>query len=232
LLRELGIDALYFGVGVDRVDYTKGIPERFAGIERFLEKYPDYIGKFTFLQIGAPSRTHIKRYHDLMTEVEAEAERINWKFKTNSWKPIVFLNRHHTHTEIDRFYKLADLCLVTSLHDGMNLVAKEFLAARTDEEGMLILSRFAGAANELSDALIINPYASDEIADAIRVAIEMPLDERRRRMRRMRQQVQEQNIYHWAGTLIGELSNVQLERNKMSAAAVKTSMKTGGAATA
>jgi trehalose-6-phosphate synthase len=232
LLRELGIDALYLGVGVDRVDYTKGIPERFAGIERFLEKYPDYIGKFTFLQIGAPSRTHIKRYHDLMNELEAEAERINWKFKTNNWKPIVFLNRHHTHTQIERFYKLADFCLVTSLHDGMNLVAKEFLAARADEEGMLILSRFAGAANQLSDALIINPYASDEIADAIRAAIEMLPEERQRRMRRMRQHVKEQNIYHWAGTLIGELSNVQLERTKMSTSSAKTSVKSGEAATA
>jgi trehalose 6-phosphate synthase len=230
LLKELGIDALYLGVGVDRVDYTKGIPERFAGIERLLEKYPDYIGKFTFVQIGAPSRTHIKRYHDLMTELEAEADRINWRFKTNSWRPIVFLNHHHGHKEIDRLYKLADLCLVTSLHDGMNLVAKEFLAARADEEGMLILSRFAGAANELRDALIINPYASDEIADAIHFAIEMHPYERRRRMRWMRQHVKEQNIYRWAGTLIGELINVQLESPnlKMTVSCVKTFAQASG----
>jgi trehalose 6-phosphate synthase len=220
LLKELGVDALYLGVGVDRVDYTKGIPERFAGIERFLERSPEYIGKFTFLQIGAPSRTHIKRYHDLMTEVEAEADRINWRFKTDRWKPIVFLNRHHGHAEIDRLYKLADFCLVTSLHDGMNLVAKEFLAARADEEGMLILSRFAGAANELRDALIINPYASDEIAEAIRYAIEMDPAERRWRMRSMRQQVKEQNIYYWAGTLIGELIKVQIEIPRMSVSPV------------
>jgi trehalose 6-phosphate synthase len=215
LLKELGINALYLGVGVDRVDYTKGIPERFAGIERFLEKYPKYVGKFTFLQIGAPSRTHIKRYHDLMTEVEAEAERINWKFKTNNWKPIVFLNRHHDHKEIERFYRLSDFCLVTSLHDGMNLVAKEFLASREDEEGMLILSRFAGAANELRDAIIVNPYASDEIAEAIRTAIEIRPEDRRRRMRLMRELVKEQNIYRWAGTLISELSNVHIEAAKI-----------------
>ena len=229
LLKELGINALYLGVGVDRVDYTKGIPERFAGIERFLEKYPHYLGKFTFLQIGAPSRMHIKRYRDLMTEVEAEAERINWKFKTTNWRPIVFLNRHHSHAEIERLYKLADFCLVTSLHDGMNLVAKEFLAARADEEGMLILSRFAGAANELRDALIVNPYASDEIADAIRFAIEMHPDERRTRMRWMRQHLKEQNIYRWAATLIGELSSLQLEGVKKSASAANTTARANGA---
>jgi trehalose-6-phosphate synthase len=232
LLREMGMTALYLGVGVDRVDYTKGIPERFAGIERFLEKYPGYIGKFTFLQIGAPSRTHIKRYHDLMTEVEAEAERINWKFKAGNWKPIIFLNRHHDHNEIERIYKLADFCLVTSLHDGMNLVAKEFLASRADEEGMLILSRFAGAANELRDAIIVNPYASDEIAEAIRLAIEMSPDERRRRMRWMRQLVKEQNIYRWAGSLISELSKVQLGTAGMPVAAVKKQLKASGASIA
>ena len=125
------------GVGVDRVDYTKGILERFLAIERLLEKHPDYRGRFTFVQIGAPSRTHIKRYHDLLTEVEAEADRINWRFQTDGWKPIVFLNRQHSHEEIQKFYRAADLCLVTSLHDGMNLVAKEFVAARNDEQGVL-----------------------------------------------------------------------------------------------
>ncbi len=216
LLKELGIEAFYLGVGVDRVDYTKGIPERFSGIERFLEKYPSFIGKFTFVQIGAPSRTHIKRYHDLMTEVEAEAERINWKFKSGNWKPIVFLNRHHTHEEIDRFYKLADFCLVTSLHDGMNLVAKEFLASREDEEGMLILSRFTGASNELRDAILINPYDADEMAEAIRMTLDMRSEERRRRMHRMRELVKDQNIYRWAGMLINELSNVQIEVPRIS----------------
>lgn len=229
-LREMGVTALYLGVGVDRVDYTKGIPERFAGIERFLEKYPDYIGKFSFLQIGAPSRTHIKRYHDLMTEVEAEAERINWKFKTGSWKPIIFLNRHHDHDEIQRIYKLADFCLVTSLHDGMNLVAKEFLASRSDEDGMLILSRFAGAANELRDAIVVNPYASDEIAEAIRLAIEMRPEDKRRRMRWMRQLVKEQNIYRWAGSLISELSKVQLASPGMPATSVRRQSKASGIA--
>src|SRR5467141_2265150 len=153
LLKTLGIEAAFLGVGVDRLDYTKGILERFLAIERFLEKYPRYQGQFSFIQIGAPSRTHIKRYHDLQAEIEAEAERINWRFEKDKWKPIVLLNRHHTHKEILKYYRSADLCLVTSLHDGMNLVAKEFLAARHDERGALILSIFTEAARELRDAL-------------------------------------------------------------------------------
>ncbi len=131
LFRQLGAQEVeYLGFGVDRVDYTKGIPERFRGIERFLDLHPSYRKKLTFVQIGAPSRTHIKRYHDLMTEVEQEAERINQRFATGNWKPIVFLNRHHSHEEIQPYHCAADFCLVTSLHDGMNLVAKESCAAR------------------------------------------------------------------------------------------------------
>jgi trehalose 6-phosphate synthase len=130
LFRELGVRATFMGVGVDRVDYTKGILERFQGVERFLERWPAYQGQFTFVQIGAPSRTHIQRYHDLLAEAEAEADRINWRFQTGDWKPIVFLKRHHSHKEIEPYYKAADVCLVTSLHDGMNLVAKEFVSRR------------------------------------------------------------------------------------------------------
>jgi len=167
LFRELGVEGLFLGVGVDRVDYTKGILERFLAIERLMEKHPVYREKFVFVQIGAPSRTHIKRYHDLLAEVEAEAERINWRFQTGKWKPIVFLKRQHSHTEIDRYYRTADLCLVTSLHDGMNLVAKEFVAARHDEQGVLILSRFTGAARELRDAVAVNPYDIEQTAEAI-----------------------------------------------------------------
>jgi trehalose 6-phosphate synthase len=211
LFKELGVEALYLGVGVDRVDYTKGILERFLAIERFLDKYPRYQGKFTFAQIGAPSRTHIKRYHDFLGEVEAEAERINWRFRTERWKPILFLKRHHSHEEIARFYQAADVCLVTSLHDGMNLVAKEFVSARSDEDGVLTISRFAGASRELRDALVVNPYDTDEMAEAIHVGLEMDPKERRARMQRMRQTVKEQNIYRWAGNLIAELCQVRLE---------------------
>ena len=211
LLRNLGVEATMMGVGVDRVDYTKGILERFLAVERFLEKCPNYQGKFTFVQIGAPSRTHIKRYHDLLAEVEAEAERINWRFQSGKWKPIVFLKRQHSHQEITPYYRAADLCLVTSLHDGMNLVAKEFLAARSDERGVLILSQFTGAARELRDALLVNPYDIDQTAEAIRVALEMEPEEKQLRVQRMRKIIKEHNIYRWAGNLVTELCEVRLD---------------------
>jgi alpha,alpha-trehalose-phosphate synthase [UDP-forming] len=216
LLKELGISATLVGIGVDRVDYTKGIVERFLAVERLLEKHSGYRGKFTFIQIGAPSRTHIQRYHDFLAEVEREAERINWRFQTELWKPIVLLNRHHSHREIQRFYQAADVCVVTSLHDGMNLVAKEFLAARADEQGALVLSRFTGAARELHDAIIVNPYDTDQTAEAIHMALEMPAEERRERMRRMRSTVREHNVYRWAGNLVSELSDVRLVREDYS----------------
>jgi alpha,alpha-trehalose-phosphate synthase [UDP-forming] len=211
LMHSIGVDAPIIGVGVDRVDYTKGIPERFQAIERFLEKYPKFQNKFTFVQIGAPSRTHIKRYHDLLAEVEAEAERINWRFQNGKWKPIVFLKRQHNHEEINRYYRAADLCMVTSLHDGMNLVAKEFLAARHDERGVLVLSQFTGAARELRDALLVNPYDVDQTAEAIRAALEMEPEEKQLRMRRMRRVIKEHNIYRWAGNLITELCELRLD---------------------
>jgi alpha,alpha-trehalose-phosphate synthase [UDP-forming] len=223
LLKSLGVEAALMGVGVDRMDYTKGILERFLAIERFLEKYPRYQGVFTFVQIGAPSRTHIKRYHDLQAEVEAEADRINWRFQADQWKPIVLLNRQHSHKEIEPYYRAADLCLVTSLHDGMNLVAKEFVATRQDERGVLILSCFTGAARELRDALQVNPYDIDQTAEAIRAALEMQSEEKQLRMQRMRRLVRENNVYRWAGTLIGELCEVRLDvgeegRNRFRAA--------------
>jgi alpha,alpha-trehalose-phosphate synthase [UDP-forming] len=214
LLRGLGVSASFLGVGVDRVDYTKGILERFLAVERLLEKHPIYQNRFTFVQIGAPSRTHIKRYHDLLGEVESEADRINWRFQRGSWRPIVFLKRHFSHEEVEKYYRAADVCLVTSLHDGMNLVAKEFLAARDDEQGVLILSQFTGAARELNDALIVNPYDIEQMAEAIGIALELPAEERQARMRRMRSVVQEHNVYRWAGNLIAELSSVRLAPNK------------------
>jgi len=199
-------------VGVDRIDYTKGILERFRGIERFMEKYPPYQGGFTFVELGAPSRTHIKEYHDLIAMVEAEVDRINWRFKTKEWQPIVFLKKHHSHEEIKPFYETADLCLVTSLHDGMNLVAKEYISARDDESGVLILSQFTGASRELRDALIVNPYDIEEMAEAIRTALEMDLAEQKARMRSMRQTLKNRNIYYWAADLITALAKVRLEK--------------------
>ncbi len=212
LLREHGVSAEVLGVGVDRVDYTKGLIERLHGLERFFEKWQHYVGRFTFVQIGAPSRIRIKRYQDLLDEITAEADRINARFATSGWKPIVLLTRHHSHEEIAPYYRAADVCLVTALHDGMNLVAKEFVTAQEDGgDGVLILSQFAGASRELRDALIVNPYDIEQLADAIRRAIEMDPDERRARLSRMRRTVLENNVYRWAATLIGALADLRLE---------------------
>lgn len=211
LCAELGIEASLLGVGVDRVDYTKGILERFRAIERFLELDPAYQGRFSFVQIGAPSRTDIERYKSFLDEVSAEAERINARLQAPKWKPIVFLKKHHSHEEIARFYHAASVCMVTSLHDGMNLVAKEFVASREDERGVLILSTFAGAANELSDALLVNPYDVSQLADAIHRALELPEEEQATRMQRMRHQVREHNVYRWAAHLLSDLTEIRID---------------------
>jgi trehalose-6-phosphate synthase len=211
LCNELGIQTALLGVGVDRVDYTKGILERFHGIERFLELYPSYQRRFTFIQIGAPSRTKINRYQRLLDEVTSEAERINARFQAGRWKPIMLLKRHHSHREIARFYRAASLCLITSLHDGMNLVAKEFVAARDDDRGVLILSTFAGAALELTDALLVNPYDVQQLAGAIHRALEMPADEESSRMQRMRASVREHNVYRWAANLLSDLTEIRID---------------------
>src|SRR5437868_2088721 len=214
LLHELGIEATFLGVGVDRVDYTKGILERFRAIESFLERFPKYQAKFTFIQIGAPTRSRIKRYAEFQAEVRVEPERINARFRQARWKPIIFQNREHTHYEVQRYYRAAHLCMVTSLHDGMNLVAKEYVAARHDERGVLILSRFTGAARELHDAIIVNPYDVESTAEAIAQALEMNVSEMVDRMHRMRRSVRERNIYWWAGSLIGELCELRLKQRR------------------
>jgi len=210
LLKGWGVQAQYLGVGVDRIDYTKGIIERFRGIERFLDKCPDYRGRFTFIELAAPSRTLIKRYKDFVAELDAEAERINNRFKTMDWRPLIVIKKQHSHREIEPFYKAADVCLVTSLHDGMNLVAKEFVAARGDGDGVLILSNFTGAARELRGCLLVNPYDTDEIAEAIHRALRMDPQERATRMHMMREIVRDRNIYRWAAGLLGELARVPI----------------------
>ena len=209
LCNELGVTAQYLGVGVDRIDYTKGIGERFLAVERFLEKYPDFQGKFTFVEIGAPSRTLIQRYHSLGAELDSEADRINRRFQSRGWKPIVYLKKHHSHSEIAPYYQASNLCMVTSLHDGMNLVAKEYVSARTDCQGVLILSHFTGASRELRDAVLINPYNIDQTADAIRFALTMDKDEQRARMERMRSTIREHNVYLWAANLVSELARLR-----------------------
>jgi len=211
LCAELGIEAVFLGVGVDRVDYTKGIIERFQAVESFLERHPRYQEKFTFIQVGAPTRTHIQRYADFQREVELEALRINERFRRGRWKPIVFINRQHSHAEVSRYYRAAHLCMVTSLHDGMNLVAKEFVATREDERGVLILSSFTGAARELLEALIVNPYDVLATGEAIAIALEMDHQEISSRMQRMRRSIREHNIYWWAAALITELCDMRIE---------------------
>jgi trehalose 6-phosphate synthase len=208
LLNQHGIGSQFMGIGVDRIDYTKGIVEKFLAIERFLEKNPSYIGKFTFVQIGAPSRTLIKSYSDTVASVENEAVRINARFKAKDWKAILLLKRHHSHKEIAPFYSSADFCMVTSLHDGMNLVAKEFVASRHQVDGSLILSRFTGASQELQGAIIVNPYDIEKSADAIKTALEMPLEEQNQRMKQMRLVIVRNNIYAWASSLLRTMATI------------------------
>jgi trehalose 6-phosphate synthase len=174
-----------------------------------LEKYPQYRNKFVFIQLAAPSRIHIKRYHDLMAELDELVEKTNWKYLDGDWRPIVYLKRHFAPEEIRPFYAIADLCIVSSLHDGMNLVAKEYIATKTDSSGALILSRFTGAARELTDAIQINPYSTEEFADAIKLAIDMPVTEKKKRMEKMRNIVRENNVYRWAGDIITELATLK-----------------------
>src|SRR6202453_4060497 len=176
LLDEFDLSCESLALGVDRLDYTKGIVERLNAIEHLLEEHPWHRERLTMVQIAAPSRTRIPSYIDLRRQVEETAERINQRYQTAHWKPIVLIERQCSHEEVDRWYRAADLCLVTSLHDGMNLVAKEYLAARDDEDGVLVLSKFTGAASELRDALLVNPYDTNGVAEAIHQALEMGRD--------------------------------------------------------
>jgi trehalose-6-phosphate synthase len=208
LLNEHGIASQFLGIGVDRIDYTKGIIEKFLAIERFFEKNPSYVGKFTFVQIAAPSRTLLKSYSDMVNAVEIEANRINLRFKSKDWKAILLLKRHHSHEEIAPYYSSANLCMVTSLHDGMNLVAKEFVASRNQNDGSLILSRFAGASQELQGAIMINPYDIEKSADAIKLALEMTIEEQNQRMQQMRLVVVRHNIYSWAASLLRTMASI------------------------
>ncbi|MCQ4573638.1 MAG: trehalose-6-phosphate synthase [Candidatus Brocadiales bacterium] len=208
LSRRLRLKEKLIGVGVDRIDYTKGIIERLQALDKFLERNPKYHKRFVFIQIGAPSRIHIEAYKRLAANIEDTVAEINWKYQKDTWKPIIYLKEHTVRQTIVALFRLADFCLVSSLHDGMNLVAKEFVATRKDNKGVLILSRFTGAAVELRDALLINPFAIDDVADTIKRALEMSEKEQGRRMRKMRQTVKENNIYNWIGSIIEETSNL------------------------
>jgi trehalose 6-phosphate synthase len=210
-LPDLGRGVEFVGIGVERIDYTKGLPERFRALGRFFERHPQYRERVVFVQLAAPSRSRIPRYAELAAELAATVADVNARIGTRQWQPIVYRAHHHDHDEIRAYYRRADFCMVTSLHDGMNLVAKEFVSARPDDNGVLILSRFTGAARELGDAVLVNPYDLDATADAIRRALEMDPVERRARMARMRQRVREHNVYRWAGLLLADLARLRTE---------------------
>jgi trehalose 6-phosphate synthase len=201
--QELGLPPnQLLAVGVDRLDYTKGIIERFQAVERMLETYPELVGRFTMVQIAAPTRSSLDEYQNFESRVRALVQRINKRFSNGTYEPILLRLEHHDTEQVNRFYRASEVCLVTSLHDGMNLVAKEFIAARDDEHGVLVLSQFTGAARELHEALIVNPYHIEQSAEAIHRALTMPDIEQTERMRSMRALVKDFNIYRWAGHML------------------------------
>jgi len=204
----IGEDVL-IGIGVDRMDYTKGILERFLSIERFFDKYPEWKGKFSFIQIAAPTRSSIKEYQKFGNELKITAERINTKYSTKNWPAVILLAEHFNHHQVIEYYRQSTLCFVSSLHDGMNLVAKEYIAAKEKEDGVLILSQFTGAAMELPEAIIVNPYNIDQCADAIKMALDMPEAEKHGRMKSMRSYVHEFNVYRWAGRMLLDAARIR-----------------------
>ena len=206
------------GIGVDRLDYTKGILERFSAVERLLELEPRWIGQFSFVQVAAPSRSSIDEYQNLDKRVRAEAARINQRFGKNGYEPIILKIEHHDAAQVYELYRACEICFVSSLHDGMNLVAKEYVASRDDEQGVLILSQFTGAARELAEALIVNPYDFEQCAAAMHVALTMSPEEQRARMRSMRSLVQEFNVFRWAGRMLLDAARMRHRKRVLSRA--------------
>ncbi len=207
---ELGLpEGALLGLGVDRLDYTKGIEERLLAVDELLRRFPEYRRRFVFVQLAAPSRTQIPRYRELNERVEAVAEEVNARWGDDEYRPILLLRAHHEPLDVFRFYRAADLVYVSSLHDGMNLVAKEFVAAREDERGVLMISQFTGAARELTEALIVNPYDLEQAARAMARALSMSAVEQKERMRSMRRIVAEFNVYRWAGRMLLDASEVR-----------------------
>ena len=210
LRAEFGIaEHVKIGLGVERWDFTKGILERFQALETLLDKNPKQRGRICLLQIAAPSRSKLPAYQALQRETRSEAERINQRFGTPTWQPIVLIAQHQEPARVFELYRAADFCMVNSLHDGMNLVAKEFVAARDDEDGVLILSTFAGASRELVEALLVNPFDVSDTASAMQAAIDMPRGERRERMQLMRRTVKENNVYRWAGRMLMDAARIR-----------------------
>ena len=197
------------GLGVERWDFTKGILERFQALETLLVRNPRHRGRITLLQIASPSRSQLPAYRDLQQKTYEEVERINARFAEGDWRPIVLISEHQEPHSVFELYRAADFCLVNSLHDGMNLVAKEFVASRDDEDGVLILSTFAGASRELTEAVLINPFDVNETAQAMEIAMRLGRDERRDRMSLMRRTVKENNVYRWAGRMLMDAARIR-----------------------
>jgi trehalose 6-phosphate synthase len=209
-------------VGIDRMDYTKGLVERLRAVDHLLEHHPQWRGRLRFVQVAAPSRTALPEYAAFREQVLAEAARVNARYAAAGWKPVVLLEVHHDRAAVQALYRAADLCLVTSLHDGMNLVCKEFVAARDDEQGVLVLSEFAGAADALQAALIVNPYHTEQVAEAIHRGLTMPPDEQRRRMQALRATVRDHNVHRWAASLLLDAAQLRKQRPPLRAAGTAT----------
>jgi trehalose 6-phosphate synthase len=200
--RSLGLGNERIIFGIDRLDYTKGIPDRIRAFERMLKRHPEWRERVVFLQVGAPSRDQLSRYKALSQEVDETVASVNNTFGTDGWRPVIYLREHREPDDVAGMYRAADVCVVSSLHDGMNLVAKEFIAARTDLRGVLVLSSFTGAARELHEAVLVNPFAVDEFADALHTALSMPLEQQTRRMRALHGRVKSETVYDWAAGIL------------------------------
>jgi trehalose 6-phosphate synthase len=205
LKEEFGLANYKVIVGLDRIDYTKGIAERIQAIDKLLDMYPQLKEKIIFSQIGEISRIHLTQYKQLNEYINSLVEEVNFKHSVNFWKPIIFVRRHLKFAELLAFYRLADVCVVSSLHDGMNLVAKEFVSSRVDERGVLVLSKFTGASRELTDAILVNPFCPKELAQALFCALSMKEEEIKKRMKKLRQIVHRNNIWKWIGKIISEI---------------------------
>jgi trehalose 6-phosphate synthase len=198
------------GIGIDRLDYTKGIPERLQALDRLLEQHPEHREQLVFVQLGVPSRMHNRHYQALVNEIDDLVESLNWKWGTESWEPIVYFKQQKSPVEMAALHRLADFCVVNALDDGLNLVAKEFAASRIDDDGVLILSRFTGSARELGSAVLVNPFDIDQTAEAMHHGLLMPEEERRKRMQKMRAAVAENNVFRWAGKFLSTLLQLEL----------------------
>ncbi|PKN63375.1 MAG: trehalose-6-phosphate synthase [Deltaproteobacteria bacterium HGW-Deltaproteobacteria-15] len=211
IVKELGEGVLGTTVyaGVDRIDYTKGIPERVKAFDLMLKLHPEIHGKVTLLQLAAPSRTHIEDYRDINDKLDDLVDEVNWRHQTEEWTPVRFLRGHHDYYTVLASYKIADILLVTSLHDGMNLVAKEYVSARKkNPDGVLLLSQYTGASRDLQDALLVNPYDIEQMADMMYASFCMDNSERAERMSRMIKQVRRNTVYDWGAKIMRELEKI------------------------